>query len=135
MPSEKKQDFTYVFTKDPDLLNQYLEIRQNLYPTDKKFIGFRKFSYLEHEDYSDPKAKMLIVLKGKKCIGGARLTVHTPGSDIKLPLEYDITPENSEKTTSLQEFFPELHLENKTYGEFNRIVMLPQYRNGEFTKE
>ena len=128
-------NLTYRFTSNPYFINKYIELRKSLYRQDKKFLGFRIFDYAEAEDYFTDDSKMLIVLNNDTCVGGARLTLSTKKNRIILPLEKDIQPPPGKKTFSLLKKFPEMKLQSHSYGEFNRIVLLPKYRAGIYSEQ
>ncbi len=133
MQITEDKELVYEFTTNPDLLDQYTKLRQSLYPTDDKFKGFRTFGYLPEEDYKKEQGKMLIVRKGNVVVGGAGLVISSPNERALLPLEQNILPINGRQFL-LRRQFPNMRLENYSYGEFNRIVLLPEYRTGIYTK-
>lgn len=98
-------------------LQQYFEVRQKTYAD---HLGLKYFS--GKLDWEDLNSEILLVLSGEECVGGARLTVHSDEVNPHLPLE--------EKGFILKELFPDLNLENATYGELSRLALLSEYRDG-----
>lgn len=128
VPSQQRSEITYEFTDDKVWLEKYSVLRRSLYEADPKFKGFRDFSYSGYEDYKEPGSAMLVGKSGKRCAGGGRLTICSPGSGILLPLERDVVPPPGKEFYRLKDQFPELNLEQVKYCEFNRIVINPFYR-------
>lgn len=112
-------DITYTFTRDANLLGQYFELRKEIYMQD-----FNLNDFSDHEDDYDNKeyTHILVVCDKDKIIGGSRIIIHPKKSDVLLPVE--------SQSFSLKDTFPDLALENKSYSEVNRTVLLPEYRQG-----
>jgi len=112
-------DITYQFTHDKNLLDQYFELRKEIYIQD-----FNLQDFADHEDNFDDKeyTHILVVCDGDRVIGGSRVIIHNKNSDIILPIESD--------SFLLKDILPELSLHNKSYSEVNRTVLLPEYRQG-----
>ena len=131
--SNPNSTITFEFTKDTMLIEQYSKLRSELYEKDNKFKGFRIFSHLEQEIYNDPNIDMLVAMDKNQCIGGAQLTICKTDAEILLPLEQDIIVNN--QTKFLKNNFPAMNLNHCNYGEFNRIVLRPEYRSGYYVKQ
>ncbi len=132
MPTYNNESIKYIFTDDKKLIQKYIELRENLYKNDPSFKGFRFFDYKEAEDYTKPHVQMLLMFINDRCIGGGCLTISTPEQRVLLPLEEDIGNDTNNKSF-LQSKFPELKLENERYCEFNRVVVDPEFRDGDCT--
>jgi hypothetical protein len=105
----------YEFSKNEKLLRQYYRLRKIIYDIE---LGI---SIPLHNDYFDSISETLIVRNKQKCIGGVRVTVCEPNSNIMLPTEDD--------EFRLEELLPELNLHSNTYAEFSRLALLPDYRD------
>lgn len=112
-----QQDVAYEFTRDPGLLHQYYRLREDMFI---HVWGLKHFS--GQEDMFDVISDIMVARKGLQCIAGGRLTVSSPQNRCLLPMEKD--------DLSLPSLFPELDLEETTYGEFSRLSILPEFRAG-----
>jgi hypothetical protein len=110
-----EERLTYEFTNDAKFLRQYYRLRKIIYDID---LGI---NIPLHQDCYDNISETLIVRKKQRCLGGVRLTVCTPTNPIMLPTE------NEE--FCLERLLPEFDLQNNTYAEFSRLVLMPDYRN------
>ncbi len=112
----------YEFTRDEALLHQYYRIRE------QAFIHRWGLEYFHAEkDYIDEISDILIVRKGKLCVGGARLTFSTPENHVMLPMEG--------ADFNLRNVFPELTLNSAIYAECTRMAVLPEFRTKEITQK
>jgi len=120
-PTESPIFFEY--TNDPQLLNEYYNIREACY---KKDLNLKNFSGKETE--YDKKGHILIAKKGNSVIGGVRLfiTSNIPNSDL-LPLE--------SKTFRINSIIKNKILAGKKYGEFGRFIVLAKYRKQEIVNQ
>lgn len=118
------ETISYHFTHDTNLLDQYFELRKNIYIQD-----FNLQDFSDHEDNYDDKeyTHILVICDGNRVIGGARIIVHQRNSDEILPIESEFF--------RLKDTFPNLSLHNKSYSEVNRTVLLPEYRQGKIGEE
>ena len=123
------------FTRDKDLINQYKKLRQSLYDSDPKFVGFRIFSHTSTENYNDPDNQMLILHHGKECYGGGGVRISMPQRPVILEIEQDILPPSGKCCFSLRERFPELELNKYAYAEFGRFALRPDMRTNSIIKE
>jgi len=123
LPIKKRcSDLRFEFTTDPRLLGQYREMYERECRVAFHIPGFR-----EAETMHDRKAHILIVRHGDQCVGGGRFSVRTPEQLDPLPLELD--------GFRLEDHFPELASGQLSYGEFSRLVLLPEFRGGDITLE
>jgi hypothetical protein len=120
-PSRWKEVLAYEFTRDPALLHQYRE----LYESECRVVSLPSF-YAAENDYNQ-KSHILVVRQGKLCVGGGRLSVRTPRQPNSLPLEIN--------GFRLRDYFPELEQKQMRYGELSRLVILPDFRTGDVTRE
>lgn len=113
-------DITFEFTRDPVLLHQYRELYERECRVAYHVPGFR-----EAESKYNSKSHILVVRRGNLCIGGGRLSIRTPRKTDPLPLELD--------GFKLEDALPELKHKQMRYGEFSRLVLLPEFRDGDTT--
>lgn len=111
-----KQPITFEYGKNPALLKQYYNLREYCYRFDLKIDSFPG-----KPDEYDETGITILVLHGNRVIGGSRLNISTPLKRAKLPLE--------ENNFIMRDIFPELALDNKSYCEFSRFAIHPEYRN------
>jgi len=116
-PVRTQQDVSYEFTNDPALLHQYFHMREDMFTS---VWGLKKFCGL-HDAFDDV-SEIMVARKGLQCIGGGRLTINSPDNRKMLPMEKD--------DLVLSSLFPELDLQETTYGEFSRLAILPEFRAG-----
>lgn len=119
---EAKQEITFEFTRDPALLQQYYNLREQMYI---RVWGLKHFA--ASEDALDKRSHILVARKGKYVIGGARITTRPPGSAKLLPME-----KNGE--VDLQALLPELHLSECKYAEFSRLAVDREYLGGALSR-
>jgi hypothetical protein len=120
MRTEKlMNNISFLFTRNKELLQQYYMLREQIYVQD-----FNLSDFSEHIDDYDEKeyTSILVVCDKGKVIGGVRVIFREQFSDTLLPIE-------SEKFL-LKNVLPKLALEDKSYTEINRLVLLREYRNG-----
>ena len=111
------QRFTFEFTHDEALLQEYFKIREKVYVEtfDIKDFSTHDDGY-DNQNYTD----ILVVKCNDQVVGGSRLTFHYPDTDTKLPMEHD--------DFLLATIFPDWHLRKRCYVEVTRMVVLPEYR-------
>lgn len=118
---KRREGMTFEFTRDPSLLHQFCE----LYETECRVVSLPTY-YAAENDYNQ-KGHILVVRQGKLCVGGARLSVKTPRQPNALPLEIN--------GFKLSDHFPELEQKQMRYGELSRLVIMPDFRKGDLTRE
>lgn len=111
----------YTFTRDEKQLRQYYRLRKIIYAKDLKF-QLKTLS-----DAYDEVSDVLVVRNRNRCVGGVRLTIAAQNQDMVLPLE--------EVNFRLHDLFPELHLHSTVYAELSRLILLPEYRDGNITEK
>ena len=113
----ENKEYKCYFTSNTDLIKQYCDVRKKVY-----METFNIADFTSHEDEYDyhKNTRILVVTLDDKVIGGARLTFHYAGENIKLPMEYD--------DFQLFNLFPKLDLKKKNYMEITRMATLPEYR-------
>lgn len=114
-PVIQKGDFLFHFTKDETLLQQYYKLRGDMYARE---LGLDDFP--RTKDRFDDLSDILVLEKKGEVIGGVRITMKKPHSDILLPMESN--------DYNLNNLLPEMNLENFVYGEFSRLAVLPGFR-------
>ena len=107
---------TFEFSTEKFLLNQYYELREKCYRNDLMLPNFSG-----EPDIYDSTGNIFIARKDDVVIGGARMNISSHNERIILPLEED--------GFIMQQLFPELHLENKSYFETARFVVDYPYRH------
>ncbi|MEH6472677.1 MAG: hypothetical protein V7752_15645 [Halopseudomonas sp.] len=99
-------------------LEQYYQIRQDCF---RKELGLRSFD--GSEDEFDRSGYLLLALDQDRCIGGVRLSISTPQSPTRLPLEIN--------GFTVPEIFPEIIGNGESYSQWTRLALLPEYRTAE----
>lgn len=107
----------FVYTRNQELISDYLQIRRDSYHNDKYMRGH--FNHGESDIY-DYKSDILLVCINSEVIGGARLTYTTPDKPLVLPTECN--------NFTFKKTFPEYPLDRVDYGEVHRLVVIPQFR-------
>lgn len=115
--ARKPEKIAYEFTQDLGLLHQYFRLREDMFIS---VWGLKHFCG-KHEIFDDI-SEVLIARRGRQCIAGGRLTINKPNARKLMPMEKD--------SFLLSDMFPELDLQETTYGEFSRLAILPEYRGG-----
>lgn len=110
----------YFFSKDLKQLRQYYRLRKLIYAAD---LGL---DIDPVADMYDPMSEILTVYNRHRCVGGVRLTICNKGEDHLLPMESD--------DFKLRELLPDLELEHANYAEISKLILLPEYRDGEITQ-
>ena len=123
------EDFSYLFSKDQALINQFVALRKHLSRFDNRLKGFRHFSHYEQEDYSSPDKHILLIIKKSRCVGGACLNVSTPNHRVPLPIDDEFASEKNQGFFLLNTF-PDLRLERESYCEISRVILHPKLRDG-----
>lgn len=114
----QKNGFLFEFTRDPERLRDYYDLRRRSYLNDKYMKGH--FNKGEVDSY-DLVSNFILVWYKNACVGGARLTTSTRDTRQILPSE--------DQAFQYSEQLPFLELANKNYGEIHRLVVAPGYRN------
>ena len=109
------------FTRDECLLEQYYRLYKSECRVIKDIPSFQK-----SENDQNHNSHIIVVRKGKLCVGGARLTISTPIQPRTLPMEIS--------GFKLATHFSELQNGRISYGELSRLVILPELRNGDLTR-
>jgi Acetyltransferase (GNAT) domain len=113
-----QESLAFKFSKENTLLNSYYQMRAE---------AFAKVWNLKHknaeEDELDRKSDILMVMDGKNCVAGARLSISSPDNPTHLSFEVD--------NFRVADFFPDL----KCYGEISRFAIMDGYRETEICKE
>lgn len=115
-----KSSLKYIFSKDTKQLTQYHRLRKIIYATD---LGL---DVAPIADDFDPVSHTLTVINRQRCVGGVRLTLHHHSPAKMLPMETEYF--------QLRYLLPELSLETSVYAEISRLILLPEFRDGEVTK-
>lgn len=125
------EDVTFVYTKNPQLIERFTTMRRELYDNDDRFVGFREFHHMEYLDYFSRHDYIQLLFKGDRCIGGGRLTLVRPNEHHLLPLEMDLNGDSDEIPPhyTLRMMLPELMLGQNSYVETSRMLVHPDYRN------
>lgn len=113
---------SFEFTKDPELLQQYCELRAHQFTR-----AWDLTTFPVAQDAFDRAGDTLIVTAAGRLIAGGRLCLSTPENPQPLPME---TPE-----FLLRDLLPDLRLREVAYTEYGRIAILPEYRTGELSLE
>ncbi len=112
----EEHDLEYVFTKDPALLNDFLQTREQVFAT--RDVTCKSLAPNEGWDYGLD-SNVLTVLYEGKCVGGAVVIInHGEGEREKFPLE--------KQGFDLKQHFPQFHLEATPHGVFKSIFAIPQ---------
>nr|WP_067297930.1 hypothetical protein [Marinobacterium profundum] len=111
----------FEFTKDPNLLAQYYQIREACF---RQQLGINSFD--GSEDLDDRAGHILIARDGNRCVGGARISGTTPLNPVRLPMECD--------NFVLKEHFPELAQQDISYCQWTRLALLPECRTTEILR-
>lgn len=112
-------DIVYEETQSLLYLQQYYDLRENVF---KKVWNLENYS--GQPDEYDAISDIIIARKGKKCIGGARITVSTPENRILLPMEGDDFLLREQANDAFQKEFQNLDLTKIKYGEISRLALL-----------
>jgi hypothetical protein len=104
------------FTKDPEFLYQYYEMRQRVFTS---VWGLKHFCGGEEEHDID--GHILVARLNNLVIGGCRLCISTPKQPRLLPMEGN--------DFKLPQVVQELEIPKVSYGEFSRLAVLPEYRS------
>lgn len=108
----------YFFTKDQNLLNEYIKTRQAVYASDLGLDGL-----LGQKDEFDDLSRnhSLVLLKNGKCVGGGRITICNDYKKELLPME------NNE--FSLFKSNQNLELYKNKYAEVSRLFVMKEERS------
>lgn len=110
-------DISFLITRDPLVIRQYLDIRHDAYT---KYLNLNTdFSKL---DQVDAFSYFFVAMKMGECIGGGRMTLTNPSVPNVLPLESN--------GFYLDEAFPEYNLSECKYCEITRLAVKEEYRDG-----
>tara|TARA_B100001564_G_C20551638_1_gene629374 strand:- start:64 stop:732 length:669 start_codon:yes stop_codon:yes gene_type:complete len=130
MAKQNLNNLRYFFTEDTKNIQEYLDLRTTLTEQDKRFVGFREFSDInDHAYYFLPETKVLVVYDENKCVGGCCLINNNQVPSITLPLQTEMQTSANDPVPGMEDIFSTINLNNKIYGEFNRIAIDTPYRN------
>lgn len=115
--AKPQQPVVYEFTTDPGLLHQYYRLREDMFIS---VWGLKNFSGAKEP--CDDISEIMVARQGLQCIAGGRLTISSPYNPHVLPMEKD--------DFRLADLLPDLNLGRRTYGEFSRLAILPEFRAG-----
>ncbi len=118
-------------TKKREYLDQFKILLRELYTSDSRMKGFCEDPDTDNSHYSDPDNHVVLAIKGERVIGGICIRISTPEYPIRLDMEDDILPLVGKESFSIQDLFPQLDLANYAYAECNRIVLHPDFRDGD----
>jgi hypothetical protein len=107
----------FEFTQDAGLIHQYCVMREHMFIS---VWGLKHFSGTK--DRFDDASQLMVARRGLQVIAGGRLTISTPAGRLAMPMEGD--------DLNLVSLFPDLELARRTYGEFSRLAILPEFRAG-----
>ncbi|MFN7922342.1 MAG: hypothetical protein U0Q16_19725 [Bryobacteraceae bacterium] len=110
--------FTITVTKDPALLREYFELRDQAYRLHNENLpaGFGG------EEPVDHMSDIVVALDEGRVVGGARLTITRPETARTLPMEHD--------GFVLAEMVPDLDLRWRAHGEISRFAVDRRYAEG-----
>ncbi|MFT6914647.1 MAG: hypothetical protein ACJAWL_000943 [Motiliproteus sp.] len=114
---------TFELTEDPRLLAQYYRIREACFRQDLGLTGFDG-----SEDADDRHGHIMIARDGDRCVGGARINGTGPGHSRRLPMETDDFLMGEVMGEVMGEMMPALTLDNRTYCQWTRLCLTPDYR-------
>jgi hypothetical protein len=104
-------------TKDPALLAQYFELRNQIY--------LRHYPHLNenfgHEELAD-RHSHIVVGHEERVVAGGRITVSRPAKPRRMPME--------EGGFRLNELLPDFGLARQSYAEFSRVAVDPAFAAG-----
>jgi len=106
----------YELARDPGLLHQYYQLRENLF---LHAWGLQNFA--GKKDTFDDHSDIMVARARNHCIGAGRLTFTSFMAPNPLPVE--------KNGFSLVEALPELNLTQEAYVEISRLAILPEYQN------
>lgn len=107
-----KEKLTYRFTKSKDERESYYQLREQTYK--------KEYGIVRSEERIDADSEILVIMRGKQCLGGARLTMRVAGEATLLPME--------NQTFKLNECLPKLQLGKVSYAEMSDVIIKPGYR-------
>lgn len=125
----RNEQVRFLFTKDIWYVQKFIELREQLYATDPKFIGFREFKTNELQDYIHPQHYTQLLMIGDRCIGGGRVSHAPPDAIHLLPLELDLCEDMVACPFRLKHLLKELELDKKGAVEVSRMLVAPEYRD------
>lgn len=114
-PAHNLESVVYELTRDPGLLHQYYQLREQMFIS---VWGLDNFS--GKEDEFDSKSDIMVARLGNQVIGGCRLTFSHPNHPLRLPME---------KEFIISDLLPELPLEDCIHVEISRMAILPEFQN------
>ncbi|MGA3237424.1 MAG: hypothetical protein ABSG03_14065 [Bryobacteraceae bacterium] len=112
--------FQYLATENPELLQQYFELRRRAYLLEYPWLP----STFGAPDDNDNASWIVVAVGSGVVAGGARLTLSTPQDPLPLPLE--------ESGIFLQGYqrLAHLQLASKAYGEISRLAVSAETSEG-----
>lgn len=108
---------SYEFTQDPGLLHQYFLMREAMFVS---VWGLKQFS--GDQDHFDDVSHVMVARRGLQVLAGGRLTISTSAKPQLMPMEGG--------DMRLKDMFSDLALEGRTFCEFSRLAILPEFRAG-----
>ncbi|MHA1540067.1 MAG: GNAT family N-acyltransferase [Alphaproteobacteria bacterium] len=122
IPSDQKNTYAISSDMSSHVIKRYFTLRENSYKKEgaNKLRGLLGQGKIDHHDLV---SSFVIAQNENDIIGGARLTIHEKGSEMRLPLEGS--------DFSLVDAFPELNLKEKSYAEPGRFIIKKEFRSGE----
>ena len=103
-------------TRDPDLLDDYYELRQRCFRRELGVVDFDG-----SEDSWDRCSDILIAQSNGRCVGGARITVSSAEHRRRLPVEA--------KGMMLCDRLPTLQLAERSYAQVTRLAVSEKERS------
>ncbi|MDX1982170.1 MAG: hypothetical protein SFV51_17995 [Bryobacteraceae bacterium] len=105
-------------TEDAARVREYCELRQRVYHHHYPFLPAHFGDWEPIDDLSH----IVVVNRGGRVIAGARLTISTPDSPLRLPME--------EGGFRLSRELPEYRLHSRSYAEISRVAVDPGTADG-----
>lgn len=116
----KSPEFTYEFTKDPGLLQQYYSLRNRV------FERTHGVNFPPVADAFDKVSDILVVRVGNQVVGGTRMTFKAPNKNTLVSLQkYNIDLPND---------LPELKLDQSGYCDASKMAILEEYQTIDIMK-
>lgn len=115
-PERRPGAVVYELTRDPGLLQQYYQLREEMFIS---VWGLKHFS--GQKDAYDDNSEIMVARIGNHCIGGCRLTFSRPGDRHALPME--------KEDFRLKDKLPEIAVNKASIVEISRMAILPEFQN------
>ncbi len=123
--NKNAEEVVFEFTRDPGMIHQCFG-SNGIYERENRLLINDMAAFRASEAEYNSKSHVLIARVGNFCVGGARLTVSSPRKPQRLPME------NNE--FRVQSHFEKLKNNELAYAEMSGLVLLEEYRTGEFTR-